>query len=56
MEAPPLAPRKVLKVSASSTARQVMGEQAAVQRGAVSAWADLEEPVAQEEAPGAAME
>jgi len=30
--------------------------QAAAQRGAVLAGADLEEPVAQEEAPGAAME
>ena len=51
-----MAPRKALKVSASSTAQQAVEAQAAVQRGATSAGADLEGPVAQEEAPGAATE
>ena len=51
-----MAPRKVLKVSASSTAQQVVEVQTAVQHGAVSAGADLEEPVAQGEAPEAATE
>ena len=51
-----MAPRKALKVSASSTAQQVAEAQATVQRGAASAGADLEWPVAQEEAPGAATE
>ena len=48
MEVPALAPRKALKVSASSTAQ---GE-----RGAASARADPKEPDAQEEAAEAAME
>ena len=56
MEVSALAPRKALKVSASSTAQQAAEAQAAVQRGAASAGADLEGPVAQEEAPGAATE
>ena len=46
MEVPALAPRKALKVSASSTAQRVAEAQTAMQRGAVSAEADLEEPVA----------
>ena len=46
MEVPALAPHKALKVSASSTAQRVVEAQAAVQRGVVSAEADLEEPVA----------
>ena len=53
---PALAPRKALKVSASSTAQRAVEAQAAVQRGAASAGADLEEPVAQGEATGAATE
>ena len=51
-----MAPRKVLKVSASTTAQQAMEAQATVQRGAASDGADLEGLVAQEEAPGAAIE
>ena len=53
-----MAPRKALKVSASSTAQQAAEAQAqaALQRGAVLAGAYLEGPVAQEEAPGAATE
>ena len=51
-----MAPRKALKVSASSTAQRAVEAQAAVQRGAASAGADLEEPVAQGEATGAATE
>ena len=56
MEVPALAPCKALKVSTSSTAQQAVEAQAAVQRGAASAQADREGPVAQEEAPGAATE
>ena len=56
MEVPALAPHKALKVSASSTAQQAAEAQAAVQRGAASAGADLEGPVVQEEASGAATE
>ena len=56
MEVPALAPCKALKVSASPTAQQAAEVQAAVQRGAASAGANLEGPVAQEEAPGAAIE
>ena len=56
MEVPALAPCKALKVSATSTAQQAVEAQAAVQRGAASAGADLEGPVAQEEALGAAIE
>ena len=56
MEVLALAPRKALKVSASSTAQQAAEAQAAVQRGAASVGADLEGPVAQEEAPRAATE
>jgi len=41
-------------VSTSSTARWVVDAQAALQRGAASARADLEEPVAQGEATEAA--
>ena len=51
-----LAPCKVLKVSTSSTAQWVVEAQAAIQRGAVSARADLTEPVAQGEATEAATE
>ena len=51
-----MAPCKVLKVSTSTTAQQAAEAQPAVQRGAVSAGADLEGPVIQEEAPGAATE
>ena len=51
-----MAPRKALKVSANPTAQQAEEAQAAVQRGAASAGADLEGSVAQEEAPGAATE
>ena len=43
-------------MSASTTAQQAAEAQAAVQRGAASAGADLEGPVAQEEAPRAATE
>ena len=46
MEVPALAPRKALKVSASSTAQQAVEAQTAVQHGAASAGADLEEPIA----------
>ena len=46
MEVPALAPRKALKVSTSSTAQQATEAQATVQRGAVSAGADLEGLVA----------
>ena len=56
MEVPALAPRKALKVSASSTAQRAVEAQTAVQRGVVSIGADLEEPVAQREAPKAATE
>ena len=56
MEVPALAPRKVLKVSASTTAQQAAEAQATVQRGAASAGADLEGPVVQEEAPRMATE
>ncbi|XP_066323257.1 uncharacterized protein [Miscanthus floridulus] len=48
-EAPALAPLKALKVSTSSTARWVVDAQAAMQRGTVSARANLKEPVTQEE-------
>ena len=41
-----MVPRKALKVSASSTAQRAAEAQTAVQRGAASAEADLEEPVA----------
>ena len=51
-----MAPRKALKVSASSTAQQAAEAQATVQRGAASARADLEGPIALEEASGAATE
>ena len=54
MEALALAPRKVLKVSASSTAQWVVEAQAAIQRGAASARADPKEPDAQGEATEAA--
>ncbi|XP_066308438.1 uncharacterized protein [Miscanthus floridulus] len=47
---PALAPRKALKVSTSSTAQWVVEAQAAIQRGAASARADLKEPVVQGEA------
>ena len=53
---PALAPRKVLKVSTSSTAQWVVEAQAAIQRGAASARADPKEPVAQGEDTGAATE
>ncbi|XP_066361032.1 uncharacterized protein [Miscanthus floridulus] len=53
-EAPALAPRKALKVSASSTAQWVVDAQAAIQRGAASARADPKEPVTQGEATKAA--
>ena len=53
---PALAPRKALNVSASSTAQWAAEMQTAVQRGAESAGADLEEPIAQGEAPEAATE
>ena len=56
MEVPALAPRKALKVSASSTAQQAVEVQATVQRGVASARADLEGSVAQEGAPGATSE
>ena len=51
-----MAPRKALKVSTSSTAHRAAEAQAAAQRGAASAGADLGELVAQEEAPQAAIE
>ncbi|XP_066320771.1 fruit protein pKIWI501-like [Miscanthus floridulus] len=53
-EAPALAPRKVLKVSTSSTAQWVVEAQAAIQHGVVSARANPKEPVAQGEATEAA--
>ena len=53
---PTLAPRKALKVSASSNAQWAAEAQTTVQRGAVSAEADLGELVAQGEAPEAATE
>ncbi|XP_066320445.1 uncharacterized protein [Miscanthus floridulus] len=56
VEVPVLAPRKALKVSASSTAQWVMEAQTTIQRGAASARADPKEPDAQEEAAEAAME
>ena len=46
VEEPSLVPRKALKVSASSTAHRAVEAQTTVQRGAVSARADLEELVA----------
>ena len=46
MEVPALAPRKVLKVITSSTAHRAVEVQAAVQRGAASAEANLGELVA----------
>ena len=49
-------PCKALKVSASSTPQQAAEAQAAVRRGAALTGADLEGPVAQEEAPGVATE
>ena len=49
-----MVPRKALKVSASSTAQRAVEAQTAV--GAASAGADLEEPVAQGEAPKTATE
>ena len=51
-----MAPCKALKVSASSTAQRVVEAQTTVQHGAASAGADLEEPVAQGEAPEVATE
>ena len=51
-----MAPCKALKVSASSTAQRVAEAQTTVQRGVASAEADLEEPVAQGEAPEVATE
>ena len=51
-----MAPGKALKVSASSTAQRAVEAQTAMQHGAASAVADLEEPVAQGEAPEAATE
>ena len=51
-----MAPRKALKVSASSTAQRVVEAQATMQHGAASAMADLEEPVAQGEATRVATE
>ena len=51
-----MAPCKALKVSTSSTAQQAAEAQAIVQRGAALTGADLEGPVAQEEAPRAATE
>ncbi|XP_066334478.1 golgin candidate 5-like [Miscanthus floridulus] len=56
MEVPALAPRKALKVSASSTAQWVMEAQTAIQRGMASARADPKEPDAQEEAAEVATE
>ncbi|XP_066380650.1 uncharacterized protein [Miscanthus floridulus] len=55
-EAPALAPRKVLKVSTSSTAQWVVEAQAAIQHGAASTRADLKEPVTHGEATKAATE
>ena len=51
-----MAPCKALKVTASSTAQWAVEEQTTVQHDAASAGADLEEPVAQGEAPEAATE
>ncbi|XP_066323208.1 basal body protein 10-like [Miscanthus floridulus] len=55
-EVPALAPRKALKVSASSTAQWVVEAQAAIQHGAALLRANLKESVAQGEATEAAME
>ena len=46
VEEPALAPRKVLKVSTSSTAHRVAEAQAAVQHGAASGGVGPEEPAA----------
>ncbi|XP_066311447.1 uncharacterized protein [Miscanthus floridulus] len=56
MEVPALAPRKTLKVSASSTTQWVTEAQTTIQRGVASARADPKEPDAQGEAAEAAME
>ncbi|XP_066373623.1 uncharacterized protein [Miscanthus floridulus] len=50
VQAPTLAPCKVLKVSTSSTAQWVVDAQATIQRGEASARADPKEPVTQGQA------
>ncbi|XP_066392459.1 uncharacterized protein [Miscanthus floridulus] len=55
-EVPTLAPRKVLKVSTSSTTQWVVEAQATIQRGVALARANPKEPVAHGEATKAAME
>lgn len=56
MEVPALAPHKVLKVSAGSTAQWVTEAQTAMQCGAALARAHPKEPGAQGEVAEAAME